>query len=139
MSSNTKTQSEINGKLPRLLLDQYCGEVGNITGHGEGRHWKKGGWFIKEQAGFRREEESIAQACALYETLIRRVNDAQTTSVAFVDIKKAYDSVQGLDDDDDDEKEEKEEKEFILIFDQQARRHFSFGTSPPKSDRSRAT
>jgi exonuclease III len=51
------------------------------------------GWFIREQAGFRRGEESIAQACALYETLIRRVHSVQTTYVAFIDIKKAYDSV----------------------------------------------
>ncbi len=50
-------------------------------------------WFIREQAGFRRGEEAVAQACALYEVLARQVSEDKQTFMAFIDIKKAYDSV----------------------------------------------
>ena len=50
-------------------------------------------WFIREQAGFRRGEEAVAQACALYEVLSRQISEDKQTFMAFIDIKKAYDSV----------------------------------------------
>ena len=46
-----------------------------------------------EQAGFRASEECVGQACALYEILRRRACQGECTYVAFVDFRKAYDTV----------------------------------------------
>jgi len=46
-----------------------------------------------EQAGFRSREECVGQACALYEILRRRTCQGECTYVAFVDFRKAYDTV----------------------------------------------
>lgn len=50
-------------------------------------------WFIDEQAGFRPREECAGHVCALYEILKRRSLMGKRSYVAFVDIKKAYDTV----------------------------------------------
>ena len=50
-------------------------------------------WFIEEQAGFRPREECAGHVCALYEILKRRSLMGKRSYVAFVDIKKAYDTV----------------------------------------------
>jgi hypothetical protein len=50
-------------------------------------------WFSEEQAGFRSLEECVGHVCALHEILKRRSLMRKRTYVAFVDIKKAYDSV----------------------------------------------
>jgi exonuclease III len=49
--------------------------------------------LIKEQAGFRKAEESVAHALALYEILKRRTNEDSRTYVMFIDFFKAYDTV----------------------------------------------
>lgn len=51
------------------------------------------GWFRREQAGFRSLEECVGQATALYETLQRRRHAGLATYVAFIDLRKAYDTV----------------------------------------------
>lgn len=50
-------------------------------------------WFVKAQAGFRTREECVAQACCLYEILCRRKLAGKRTYVAFIDFRKAYDTV----------------------------------------------
>ena len=50
-------------------------------------------FFIKEQAGFRWREECAGHVCALYEILRRRQIQEKRTFVAFIDIRKAYDTV----------------------------------------------
>lgn len=54
----------------------------------EARHW-----FRPEQAGFRFREECPAQATALYEIVQRRRTMGHGTYLAFVDMRKAYDTV----------------------------------------------
>lgn len=49
--------------------------------------------FIKEQAGFRTGEECVAQATALWEVIKRRQVDGEKTFLAFVDMRKAFDTV----------------------------------------------
>ena len=50
-------------------------------------------FFIKEQCGFRRREECAGHTCALYDILRRREIAKKKTYVAFIDIRKAYDTV----------------------------------------------
>lgn len=50
-------------------------------------------WFTPAQAGFRRWEEANAHTIALHEILARRRVSGKRTFVAFVDIRKAYDTV----------------------------------------------
>ena len=50
-------------------------------------------FFIKEQAGFRKREECVGQATALYEILLRRKLSGKKTFLAFIDFRKAYDTV----------------------------------------------
>jgi hypothetical protein len=50
-------------------------------------------FFSSAQAGFRQSEECVGQAIALYEILQLRLRDKVKTFVAFIDIKKAYDTV----------------------------------------------
>lgn len=50
-------------------------------------------WLAREQAGFRPTEECVGHICCLYEILIRRSIMRKRTFVAFIDIKKAYDTV----------------------------------------------
>lgn len=50
-------------------------------------------WFVKEQAGFRSHEECAGHVCSLYEILTRRKISGKKTYVAFIDIRKAYDTV----------------------------------------------
>ena len=47
----------------------------------------------KEQAGFRTMEEAVGQSAALYEILRRRVIKGKKTYLAFIDFRKAYDTV----------------------------------------------
>jgi hypothetical protein len=47
----------------------------------------------REQAGFRSREECVAQAASLMEILTRRRTTGETTYMAFIDFKKAYDMV----------------------------------------------
>lgn len=47
----------------------------------------------REQAGFRPLRETLDNIIILKEILHRRINTTQPTTVAFIDIKKAYDSV----------------------------------------------
>ena len=47
----------------------------------------------KEQAGFRRREEGMAQVVSLFSILARRKASGHATFVAFLDFKKAYDRV----------------------------------------------
>lgn len=49
--------------------------------------------LVREQAGFRRREECVAQATALWEVLNRRCSSRMDTYVLFVDFRKAYDTV----------------------------------------------
>ena len=51
------------------------------------------GLLVREQAGFRRREECVAQAACLLETLQRRRNAGMQTLVCFLDFAKAYDRV----------------------------------------------
>ena len=51
------------------------------------------GWFAPEQAGFREREECMGHACALYEVLHNRKQSNVDSYVAFLDVKKAYDTV----------------------------------------------
>lgn len=51
------------------------------------------GWFRQEQAGFRFREECPAQTTALYEIVQRRRAAGHGTYLAFVDMRKAYDTV----------------------------------------------
>jgi len=57
------------------------------------RELEGSGFFIKEQAGFRWQEECAGHVCALYEILRRREIEGKRTYVAFIDIRKAYDTV----------------------------------------------
>ena len=50
-------------------------------------------FFIPEQAGFRPNQECPMQTMALVETLQRRKRAGLSTVVAFVDLRKAYDTV----------------------------------------------
>jgi len=47
----------------------------------------------REQAGFRRGEECVGQACALYEIIRRRIIKGKGVYACFVDFRKAYDTV----------------------------------------------
>lgn len=49
--------------------------------------------FCKEQAGFRRDEECMGQVISLYEICKRRDNSGLETFLAFIDFKKAFDTV----------------------------------------------
>lgn len=49
--------------------------------------------FVKEQAGFRKGEECVGQATALYEAAKRRENAGLPTYMCFVDMQKAFDTV----------------------------------------------
>jgi exonuclease III len=49
--------------------------------------------LVKAQGGFRPSEEAIAQATTLYEVLLRRLIQGKKTYVAFLDLKKAFDTV----------------------------------------------
>lgn len=49
--------------------------------------------IIKEQAGFRTEEECMGQVCALFEIVKRRKLAGLKTFACFIDFKKAYDMV----------------------------------------------
>ena len=49
--------------------------------------------LCQEQAGFRSREECVAQAASLMEILTRRRTTGETTYMAFIDFKKAYDMV----------------------------------------------
>ena len=51
------------------------------------------GLLRKEQAGFRSHEEVISQVIALYEICLRRRQIGCKTWVAFIDFRKAYDTV----------------------------------------------
>jgi len=51
------------------------------------------GVLRKEQAGFRTREECPAQAAALYELLKRRMATGERSYLAFIDFRKAYDTV----------------------------------------------
>lgn len=50
-------------------------------------------FFIRQQAGFRTFEECAGHVCSLYEILVRRQIMGAQTFVAFIDFKKAYDTV----------------------------------------------
>jgi exonuclease III len=52
------------------------------------------GLISREQAGFRKREEAIAQFIAMQEVVRRRFIKGQTTFGIFIDFKKAYDRVQ---------------------------------------------
>lgn len=56
-------------------------------------HLEDRNWFIHEQAGFRHREECAGHICSLVEILRRREIRGDNTYVAFIDIKKAYDTV----------------------------------------------
>ena len=81
---NYRTISLMSTLLKLLLailtqrLNKYC-ETNKILG--------------MEQAGFRRHEESVAQATALYEAIRRRLAKDLPTIGLFIDFKKAYDTV----------------------------------------------
>ena len=81
---NYRTISLMSTLLKLLLailtqrLTKYC-ETNKILG--------------MEQAGFRRHEESVAQATALYEAIRRRLAKDLPTIGLFIDFKKAYDTV----------------------------------------------
>ena len=62
--------------------------IERITREAEGRDWMR-----PEQAGFRKKEECVGQFVALLETLQRRRLKGEDTYVAFIDMKKAYDTV----------------------------------------------
>lgn len=49
--------------------------------------------ICKEQAGFRRGEECIGQVLSLYEICTRREAGRRSTYLAFIDFKKAFDTV----------------------------------------------
>ena len=49
--------------------------------------------LVKEQAGFRKQEESVSQYAALLETCQRRKLSNQQTILVFLDFQKAFDSV----------------------------------------------
>ncbi|MHB1778064.1 MAG: reverse transcriptase domain-containing protein [Acidimicrobiales bacterium] len=54
----------------------------------------KAGWLAKEQVGFRsKEEECLAQVAALHEVCERCCREGKTTYIAFIDLRKAYDTV----------------------------------------------
>lgn len=82
--SNYRGISLIN-TLAKVLATVVAARVADI---GE-RH----GLLAREQAGFRRREESVAQAACLVETLQRRANAGLQTVVCFLDFEKAYDRV----------------------------------------------
>jgi hypothetical protein len=48
---------------------------------------------IREQAGFRKGEECIAQVISLYEVCRRRMSNKWSTALLFVDFEKAFDKV----------------------------------------------
>ena len=51
------------------------------------------GLFVPEQAGFRSREECMGQVIALYEVVTRRRLKGLPTYTAFIDFRKAYDTV----------------------------------------------
>lgn len=54
---------------------------------------EKAGRLTSFQAGFRREEEALGHVVGLHELVQRRLNKGKTTYLAFIDVKKAFDSV----------------------------------------------
>jgi hypothetical protein len=54
---------------------------------------EENGLLCREQAGFRRREEAVAQSIALAEMVRRRFLEGKPTFGVFVDFKKAYDRV----------------------------------------------
>lgn len=54
---------------------------------------EKNDLMVKEQAGFRRREEAVAQSIALAEIVRRRFLEGRPTFGVFIDFKKAYDRV----------------------------------------------
>lgn len=51
------------------------------------------GAIRQEQAGFRSREESMGQVCSLIEALLRRARVCKPTYAAFIDFRKAFDTV----------------------------------------------
>jgi len=74
--------------LPVLLKVLATIVIRRITKGLEARRW-----FRPEQAGFRAREECTGHVAALQECLVRRRNRGQKTYLAFVDMRKAYDTV----------------------------------------------
>ena len=74
--------------LPVLLKVLATIVIRRITKGLEARRW-----FRPEQAGFRAREECTGHVAALQECLVRRRNRRHTTYLAFVDMRKAYDTV----------------------------------------------
>jgi exonuclease III len=74
--------------LPVLLKVLSTIVIRRITKGLEARRW-----FRPAQAGFRTREECPGHVAALLECLVRRRNRGQKTYLAFVDMRKAYDTV----------------------------------------------
>lgn len=54
---------------------------------------EKHGCLVREQGGFRSKQEAVAQSIAVWEVLARRQAVGETTGLAFLDMKQAYDRV----------------------------------------------
>ena len=54
---------------------------------------EKHGCLVREQGGFRSKQEAVAQSIAVWEVLARRKAVGETTGLAFIDMKQAYDRV----------------------------------------------
>ena len=69
-------------KVLAIIIARRLGAVFDATG-----------FLIREQVGFRVEEETMSQVCALVEACGRRKNAELHTFITFVDLRKAYDTV----------------------------------------------
>ena len=67
--------------LTKIITNRIYSELENIN------------FFISEQIGFREKQEAIQHSVTLVEFINGRMNQDLETFVAFVDIRKAYDSV----------------------------------------------
>lgn len=69
-------------KLLCVILNRRLSDAAEAAGH-----------LRREQAGFRRREECVGQACALYEVIRRNNINKLHVFACFVDFRKAYDMV----------------------------------------------
>ena len=78
---------------PISLLEPIVKLLEGILATRMANSFESTGFYDSSQAGFRKFEESISHAVALYEACIRRLHADLPTMVLFMDFKAAFDSV----------------------------------------------
>ena len=54
---------------------------------------EKYGLFTKHQYGFRKKSSTVYTICSIYDRLIKTINDGLCTCLVFLDLTKAFDTI----------------------------------------------